>query len=73
MKKLVLQVTGLDCSACARQLEQALSLCPGVEDVWVLVRAQKVRIRFDPLEVEADTLLSQVNDLGYPVLSAKYA
>lgn len=73
MKKLVLQVAGLDCSACARQLEQALCHCPGVEEAWVLVRAQRVRVRFDPLKVGLDALLSLVDDLGYPVISARCA
>lgn len=73
MRKLVLQVAGLDCAACARQLEQALRCQPGVEEAWVLVRAQKVRVCFDPVKVGLDGLCSRVLDLGYPVISARCA
>jgi len=73
MRKLVLQVAGLDCTACARQLEQELRRCSGVDEAWALVRAQRVRIRFDPLKVELQTLLSLVSRLGYAISSVKCA
>ncbi|WP_386262809.1 heavy metal translocating P-type ATPase [Xanthomonas translucens] len=63
---LSLPVHGMSCASCAVGLEQALKQLPGV-DAQANYAAARVRLHYDPQQVDAQTLLQRIGQAGYTV------
>ncbi|MDP9471372.1 MAG: cadmium-translocating P-type ATPase [Chloroflexota bacterium] len=62
-----LPIVGMDCASCATQVEGAIKQLPGVEDVRVLIAAERASVAFDPDRVTVDQLKAAVVKAGYRV------
>jgi Cd2+/Zn2+-exporting ATPase/Cu+-exporting ATPase len=60
-------VQGMDCTECTQHVQQALETLPGVEDVRVLLSAEKAILQIDPLQVDVAALRKAVEGAGYSV------
>ncbi|OQM75681.1 heavy metal translocating P-type ATPase [Manganibacter manganicus] len=67
MSTLELPIGGMDCAACAKKVQRALKKLPGVENVEVLLSAEKAVIDLDPKLVTRDTLRATVEKVGFTV------
>ena len=67
MSTLELPIGGMDCAACAKKVQSALKKLPGVEDVEVLLNAEKAVIDLDPKLVTRDALQATVERVGFTV------
>lgn len=45
---LDLPIAGMDCAECAQRVEHGLRAVPGVQDVTVLLAAERATVRLDP-------------------------
>lgn len=71
MSKAVFQLEPLTCPSCVKKIETALQKQAGVQDVKVLFNSGKVKTDFDETQVELKQLQGVIENLGYPVKSAK--
>lgn len=64
-KKTVLQVEGLNCASCVRQVEEALSRTPGVHSASVNLADGRATVQHDPRRARTSDLIRAVRDAGY--------
>lgn len=67
IQTLELPVSGMDCAACARKAQRALSRVPGVQSADVLLNAEKAVIQFDPAMATPDALRATIEKVGFAV------
>lgn len=67
-RTLDVSVGGMDCPSCVDRISTSLKRVPGVTDVSVNFGAGKVRIAYDPRQVDQTTLQTQITALGYNLL-----
>lgn len=65
---LTLAVAGMDCASCATHIEAAIRGLPGVEQVQVLVAAERATVTYDPECVERTQIIGAIHHAGYRVL-----
>ncbi len=65
MKKVEYKVTGLSCISCATSVERILRRNKGVSEVKVEGFENRVTVDYDEALVNDDTLLNQINRLGF--------
>lgn len=64
----VLQVHGMSCTGCERNVEFALSSLPGVKGVKADHGAKTVEVDFDSAQTTEDEIRRAVEDIGYTVV-----
>lgn len=62
-----LPVQGMDCQSCAGHVKDAICALPGIEDLQVLVSAERATVTFDPDQVTRDQIKAAIGDAGYTV------
>jgi P-type Cu+ transporter len=62
-----LPVAGMDCQSCAAHIQDAVKTLPGVDDVRVLVSAERATVTFDPDQVTTDDIKAAIGAAGYSV------
>lgn len=60
-----LNIDGMTCSACVRNVEQTVRNTLGVENASVNFATEKMRVAFDPVKVSVDDLIDAVKKRGY--------
>jgi copper chaperone len=71
MSKAVYQLETLTCPSCIKKIEGVLGREEGVKEAKVLFNSSKVRAQYNEEVVSAKQLQDVIEQLGYPVLSAK--
>lgn len=66
LRKVTLDVKGMDCAACPVTVKVVLMKQPGVTDVKVEAAHHTASVTFDPARVTAETLAKVVTETGYP-------
>jgi Cd2+/Zn2+-exporting ATPase len=62
---LKMRVEGMDCSACAIKIENALRRLPGVSDINVNFATETLSVRLDENRTRRDVVESKIRALGY--------
>ena len=62
-----LPVAGMDCADCVAHVEGAIRQLPGVEEVRVLLSAERATVAFDPQRVTLEQIKAAVDGAGYSV------
>lgn len=71
LSPLKLRVEGMDCSACAVKIENALKRLPGVSDIDVNYGLQSLSLAFDADRTSLPTIEGRIRALGYvPIAGA---
>ncbi len=65
------RITDMDCADCALSIEHILRRQPGIVDVSVNYAAEKMWVEFDTTQTSLDTIIRQVESLGYTVEKEK--
>ena len=62
---LNLNISGMTCANCALKINTKLEALPGVKKVDVVLPTESARVIFDTSEVEIESILKSVSDIGY--------
>ena len=65
MKKVIIDVAGMRCGACAIGIELALAKKKGVKSAKVSLNERMAVVEYDPATVTSSDISKTVNDLGY--------
>ncbi len=65
MSRVEIPVEGMSCGGCERTVATALQGLEGVTDVQADHRADRVRVSFDPAQVDEQRLRAQIEEAGY--------
>ncbi len=62
-----LKITGMSCAACAARIENRLSTLEGINSASVNLLSNKASVDFDPAIVNLDSLIDNIEKLGFSV------
>jgi Cd2+/Zn2+-exporting ATPase len=62
---LKMRIEGMDCSACAIKVENALKRLPGVSDINMSYATETLSLRLDENRTSRDSIEKRIRDLGY--------
>ena len=65
MKKELLDITGMSCSACSSRIEKVVSKMQGVEQISVNLLTNNAHISFDESVVDEATIIARIEKLGF--------
>tara|TARA_R110002167_G_scaffold366367_3_gene595477 strand:- start:3184 stop:4554 length:1371 start_codon:yes stop_codon:yes gene_type:complete len=65
MKEMVFTISGMDCAACAAQIESKLESLKGVRTASVNFGSERLRLEYAPDVIDLETALRTLNKLGY--------
>jgi heavy metal translocating P-type ATPase len=65
MKKELLDITGMSCSACSSRIEKVVNKMQGVEQINVNLLTNNAHISFDESIVDATTIIARIEKLGF--------
>jgi len=71
MEKVILDIAGMRCGACAVGIELALGKKRGVKSAKVSLGERIASVEYDPAIVTASDIAKAVNDLGYIATARK--
>ena len=66
MRNVELSAKDISCNHCKMTIENGITGSVGVGSVQVDVASQKIGVTFDESQTSVDTLLGQLEELGYP-------
>ncbi|WP_373471320.1 heavy-metal-associated domain-containing protein [Carnobacterium alterfunditum] len=69
MTKVLFQIDPLDCTGCAKKIENQVNELNGIESVKVFPQLGKIRMTFDNKKVTIQQIEAAILQAGYPVHS----
>ncbi|OUC05126.1 ATPase P, partial [Litorilinea aerophila] len=66
-QRLEVPIQGMDCHECCQHVQRALTALPGVQEVEVLLAAEKAVVELDPEQVDLAAIRQAVARAGYRV------
>lgn len=63
--KVVLNLKGMTCAACAARIEKKLNQLPGVQKAAVNLATERATVEYDDIQVQVADLIKAVEALGY--------
>ncbi|MEG2173825.1 MAG: heavy metal translocating P-type ATPase [Desulfovibrionaceae bacterium] len=58
-------ITGMHCASCARNVEKTVSALEGVQEAFVNIATEKLRISYDPQKLPLTTLAQAIKGAGF--------
>lgn len=71
MEKVILDIAGMRCGACAVGIELMLGKKKGIKSVKVSLNERTAAVEYDSAAVTASDIAKTVNDLGYIATARK--
>ena len=71
MEKVILDIAGMRCGACAIGIELAIAKKKGVKNARVSLNERMAVVEYDPAIVAVSDIAKTVNDLGYIATARK--
>ena len=65
MKKELLAITGMSCSACSSRIEKVVSRLQGVDSISVNLLTNKAHIAFDEAVIDEAAIIARIEKLGF--------
>ena len=65
MKKQLLDITGMSCSACSSRIEKVVNKMQGVEQMSVNLLKNNAHVTFDESVVDEKTIIARIEKLGF--------
>ena len=65
MKKQLLDITGMSCSACSSRIEKVVNRMQGVEQMSVNLLKNNAHVTFDESVVDEKTIIARIEKLGF--------
>ncbi len=73
MKKEVIKISGMHCTACATNISKNLQKAEGINSAQVNFSTESARIEFDEAKVDSDQIKKIVKDSGYSVVEEAHS
>ena len=68
MEKIILNIEGMHCGACAVGIQMLVSQMDGVKSAEVDYQGKKGIFEFDPAKVTKEAIVKGIEELGYKAL-----
>lgn len=68
LRKEIIEITGMTCSACAKAVERAVSKLDGVQEANVNFASEKLNIEFDDTKVSLEDFKTVIEKAGYGII-----
>ena len=68
MEKIILNIEGMHCGACATGIQMLVSQMDGVKSAEVDYQGKKGIFEFDPAKVTKEAIVKGIEELGYKAL-----
>lgn len=65
LKKQIYNIAGMTCSNCSEHVNKAVKLVNGVQDVSVNLLTNSMKVTFDDLKTDDNTIMQAVSNAGY--------
>ena len=65
MEKIILNIEGMHCGACATGIQMLVSQMEGVKSIFVDYEGKKGEVEFDPAKVTKEKIVASIAELGY--------
>ena len=65
MRKELLDITGMSCSACSSRIEKVVGRMDGVETIAVNLLTNKAQTTYDDAKLDAPTIIARIEKLGF--------
>ncbi|SKB11560.1 Zinc-transporting ATPase [Planktothrix sp. PCC 11201] len=69
LKTQQMQIGGMDCGSCATKIEVGVGKIPGVAEISVSVATERLRVMYDPKQVNEQEICDRVISLGFTIIS----
>jgi Cu+-exporting ATPase len=63
--RLIVSVTGMDCTTCALAIEKQVKKMEGIDDVKTAIMLNKIFIDYDPSLVDSTAIRKAIDKTGY--------
>ena len=68
METLQLDIQGMTCNGCVKNVTRVLQIIPGVSSVEVSLEQNRATVVYNPTQAEPGQLRAAVEDAGYDVV-----
>ncbi len=65
MENTVIQIGGMSCQGCVKNITGVLAALPGVDAAEVSLEAAQAQVKFDPVRIGRAQLLDAIEDAGF--------
>lgn len=65
MRKELLDITGMSCSACSSRIEKVVGRMDGVEKIAVNLLTNKAQVSYDDAKLDTATIIARIEKLGF--------
>ena len=65
MRKELLDITGMSCSACSSRIENVVGRMDGVETIAVNLLTNKAQVTYDDAKLDAKAIIARIEKLGF--------
>ena len=65
MRKELLDITGMSCSACSSRIEKVVGRMDGVEEIAVNLLTNKAQVSYDDAKLDTATIIARIEKLGF--------
>ncbi|MGM9520807.1 MAG: heavy metal translocating P-type ATPase [Phascolarctobacterium sp.] len=65
MRKELLDITGMSCSACSSRIEKVVGRMDGVEEIAVNLLTNKAQVSYDGAKLDTATIIARIEKLGF--------
>ena len=65
MRKELLDITGMSCSACSSRIEKVVGRMEGVETIAVNLLTNKAQVTYDNAKLDAKAIIARIEKLGF--------
>ncbi len=65
MENTVIQIGGMSCQGCVKNITGVLAALPGVDAAEVSLEAAQAQVKFDPARIGRAQLLDAIEDAGF--------
>ena len=72
MKKQLLDITGMSCSACSSRIEKVVNRMQGVEQMSVNLLKNNAHVTFDESVVDEKEIIARIEKLGFGACVADF-
>ena len=65
MRKELLDITGMSCSACSSRIEKVVGRMEGVEEITVNLLTNKAQVNYDEGKLDNTAIIARIEKLGF--------
>lgn len=64
-------IPNMVCEGCAKKIDEALHAAPGVHEIRPNVHEKRIRVRYEPANIQPEDLKAVVREAGFTVVDVR--